>query len=690
MRSNIARVFDNVVSLFIILIVFLIIIRLPPWLLDVFLLLNISLSLIILLISMYIKESLEFSIFPSLLLITTLFRIAMNVSSSRLILGEFGQAGAVIKTFGDFVVGGNLGVGFVIFIIILVIQFLVIVKGSERVAEVAARFTLDAMPGKQMSIDADLSTGVITEQQAKERREKISREAEFYGAMDGATKFVKGDAIVAIILSIINIIGGLIIGALNGVENVLEVYTIATIGDGLVSQIPALLISTATGMVVTRSASENSLSKDVITQFARMPVAMLITSGAMLVLSLIQGMPKAFLIILGLGWAALGLFQIRSRSKALKAAQEAEMLAAEEPVLTDMEIYSDPQNIYADMDVEPLEIEFGYSLLSMIDDKQGSNFKDRIIKLKKKFAFDMGIVINVISLVDNITIVPNSYVIKIKGEEVAGGEILPNYYLIMDSAGTFADIDGVDTVDPAFGIPAKWIPTSSVERAEMLGYAVIDPPAVIITHLSDVIKRHAHELVGRNEIDEMLDNVRKKNKTLVDDLIGQAMSVPAFQKIVTNLLREQIPVKDLTTIIETIAEYYQASGGDLDMLTEYCRQALKRTITRLYAEEGSLKAVMMDPELEKVILKGANKTAAGVYLDIDPATIQGILSSLSDNLAKLDSIGAQPIVLTNPLVRIYFKQFIDQFVPGLTVLSTSEIDPKVQLQAVGVIKADAA
>jgi len=684
------RIFDNVITLLVIGVVFLIIIPLPTPILDIMLILNISVSLMILLISMNIKESLEFSIFPSLLLITTLFRMALNVSSARLILGNEGKAGAVIKTFGDFVVGGNLGVGFIIFLIILVIQFIVIVKGSERVAEVAARFTLDAMPGKQMAIDADLSTGVINERQAKERREKISRESEFYGAMDGATKFVKGDAIVAIILSVINIIGGIIIGVMNGIPNFLEVYTIATVGDGLVSQIPALMISVSTGMVVTRAASENSLSKDVISQFTRMPVTMLITGAALFVLALIPGMPIPVLIILGIFWLALGAIQMRGQRRAMKVSQAAEIAASEEPILTETEIYSDPQNIYADMEIAPIEVQFGYSLLSLMDEKLGSNFSERIITLKRNFAAEMGIVIGAFSFIDNIRITPNSYVIKIRDEEVASGELLPNYYLIMDSAGMFADIDGIDTVDPAFGIPAKWIPIASIERAEMLGYAVIDPRSVVITHLSDVIKRHAHELVGRNEIDEMLDNVRKKNKTLVDDLIGTVMPVSSFQKIITNLLREQVPVKDLVTILETISEYFAATQGDLNMLTEYCRQALKRTITRLFTEDGSLKVVMVDPELEKMIIKGANITAAGVYLDIDPPVVNGILVSLSENLAKLEDIGAQPIVLTNPLVRLYFKQFIDQFVPGLTVLSTSEIDPKIQVQACGIIKADAA
>ena len=687
------RIFDNVVSIFVIAVVLLLIIPLPAFMLDVLLLFNMAIAMIILLITMYIKEALEFSIFPSILLVTTLFRAALNVSSARLILGEGGQAGAVIKTFGEFVIRGNPVVGFIIFLILLIIQFLIIVKGAERVAEVAARFTLDAMPGKQMAIDADLSTGAISEAQARERREKISRESEFYGSMDGATKFVKGDAIVSIILSLINIVGGIVIGFMTGVGDagyIMSTYTIATVGDGLVSQIPALLISTATGMVVTRAASQNSLSKDVINQFGRLPAAFIITGGAMLLLAVIPGMPIWFLLIFGLGLISLGLLQYRNQMRMAKAVQAAEIAALEEPMLTETEIYSDPSNIYDEMEIALIEVQFGYSLLSLTDEKQGSNFSDRIVQLKRKFASDMGVVIDSFLLRDNIKITPNSYIITIRGEEVASGEILPSHYLIMDSEGTYEDMDGIETTDPAFGIPAKWIPLSSVEKAEMFGYAVIEPRSVIITHLSEILRKHAYELIGRNEIDKMLDNVRKTHKSLVDDLIGVSMTVPDFQKIIVNLLKEQIPVKDLVTIIETISEYRTATGGDLDMLTEYCRQSLKRTITRMYAEEGNLNAVFLDPELESTLIKSATKTAGGVHLQLEHSVMQGILTSMSENLNKFEGIGATPIVLTSPLVRLYFKQFIERFVPGLTVLSMEEIDPKISITNLGFIRAGAA
>jgi flagellar biosynthesis protein FlhA len=536
-----------------------------------------------------------------------------------------------------------------------------------------------------MAIDADLSTGVITEMQARERRDKISRESEFYGSMDGATKFVKGDAIVAIILSIVNIIGGLIIGLMTGVDDVVSTYTIATVGDGLVSQIPALLISTATGMIVTRAASENSLSKDVITQFSRIPITLIIAGGATLAMMIIPGMPVVFPSILGAGMIILGIVQLRNQSKALKAAEDAEAAMAEEPALTETEIFSDPKNIAAEIEIETIEVQFGYSLLSLFDEQQGSNFSERLISLKRKFAKDMGVVIQGVLLRDNIQITPNSYVITIRGEQVAGGELLPNYYLIMDSTNTFVDIDGIDTVDPAFGIPAKWIPASSVERAEMHGYAIIDAQSVIITHLSDVLRRHAHELIGRNEIDEMLENVRKTHRTLVDDLIGVSMPVAAFQKIITNLLREQVPVKDLVTILETISEYNAATGGDLDMLTEYCRQALKRTITRLHADDGMLNAVFLDIELEAEIVKNAQSTAGGLRVKLDPSVINGMITSLFQHVSKFESAGITPVVLTSPMVRPYFKQMADQFIPGITVLSTGEIDPRVQIQSFGTI-----
>ena len=688
------RIFDNVVSLGIIVIIILIVVQLPTWLLDFLLILNISISLLILLISMYIKDALEFSIFPSLLLVTTVFRIALTVSSTRLILGAGGYAGEVIRTFGEFVIGGQPIVGFIIFIVILIIQYLVIVKGSERVAEVSARFTLDAMPGKQMAIDADLNTGAINEAQARERREKISREAEFYGAMDGATKFVKGDAIVQLIVFFINIIGGIIIGMVTmnlDISDIMAIYTIASVGDGLVSQIPALMISMATGMVVTRAASESSLSKDIVNQFSRMPVTLIITGIGVLSFSLLLGFGMG--LFLGALFLSLGLIQWRNQNKVTKQlAAVPEVSDIEEPLVTETDFYKDPRNIYEDIEVYLISVEFGYSLLPLIEEK-GSNFDDRFTNFKRQFAADMGVVIPEVTFLDNLRITPNSYTIKIKDEQVATGEILPGHYLIMDSSGMFGDIDGIDTVEPAFGFPAKWIPGSSVERAEILGYSVIDPQSVILTHLCDVIKNHAYEFIGRAEVEQLLENVRRRNASLVEEVIGNIISVTAFQKILVNLLREHIPVKDLTTIIETVAEHAAAAAGgaiDVDILTEYCRQALKRTITRIYAEEGALNVVMLDMELENAVLKGINKTAAGVYIMLEPNVINNVLTSLMENIAKLDELGYPRIIMTSPVVRIYFKQFIEQYVPDLIVLSSSEIDTRTKIQVFGTVKSDAA
>ena len=681
-------IFDNVVSLIVIVIVILLIIPLPTWLLDFLIIFNIAVSLLILLISMYIKESLEFSIFPSLLLVTTLMRLALTASSIRLILGNEGYAGEVIRTFGEFVVGGNIVVGFIIFVIILIIQYIVITKGAERVAEVSARFTLDAMPGKQMAIDADLNTGSINEEQARERRAKISREAEFYGAMDGATKFVKGDAIVQLLAFVISMIGGIIIGMITmnlSIGDVFSIFTIASVGDGLVSQLPALLISTATGMVVTRAASESSLSKDIVSQFSRIPTAMIIAGGGMIVIGFLLGFPVS--VAIGLIMVALGIVSIINQNKAAKIDMAApEAAAIDEPLMTETDFYKDPRNIYEDIVVDLISVEFGYSLLPLIEEKS-SNFADRLTNFKRQFALDMGIVIPEITFLDNLRITPNSYVIKIKDEQVATGDILPGHYLIMDSSGMFGDIDGIDTTEPAFGFPAKWIPASGVERAEMLGYSVIDPQSVILTHLCDVIKNHAYEFAGRSEVDQLLDNVRRKNPSLVEEVVGGIIPVSAFQQILLNLLREQIPVKDLTTIMETIAQHGPAVGGDVDILTEYCRQALRRTITRIYAGDGILHVLMLDMEVESAILKGVSKTAAGVHIDLDPNMVNGIVASLIEGIKRLDELGYPRIIMTTPVVRIYFKQFIEQFVPDIIVLSSYEINPKTEIQTIGNIRA---
>ena len=673
MLKMLRGVVDNLISLVVIVIIFLLIIPLDTRVLDVLLVTNMAISFVILLITMYVKETLEFSIFPSLLLITTLFRVGLTVSSTRLILGERGYAGEVIKTFGDFVVRGNLVVGFIVFIIIVIIQYLVITKGAERVAEVSARFTLDAMPGKQMAIDADLGSQAITEEEAKERRLKITREAEFYGAMDGATKFVKGDAIISIIVAIINSIGGMIVGTfITPVPDPAGTYILATVGDGLVSQIPALLISTATGMIVTRAASENSLSKDILQQFGRVPISLAISGGLMMLMSFIPGFPAPFLVPFGGAMLALGVVELRKQYREQKALTSPPVMQ-EESMMTETEFYSHPENIYDVIDVRPIQIEFGYSLLPLIDDQQGSSFTDIIVNFRKNFAQDMGVVIPQILCVDNIGIFPNSYSIKIKGEVVANGEVLPGYYLILDSSGSYSDIDGIDTTEPTFGIPAKWIAPADIERSEMLGYSVVEPQAVILKHLSEVIKKHAYELIGRSELDQLLENVKKKNKTLVDEVVGGVIPVSSFHKIISNLLRELIPVNDMITILETVAEYAPLVSADIDLLTEQCRKALKRTITRLYAPEGKLSVMILDPEVENAIINNLKKTSAGVSLTLDPVMIQKMLTSLSENLQILQSVGADPIILTHAGVRIYFKQFIEQFVPDLIVLSYEEI-----------------
>jgi flagellar biosynthesis protein FlhA len=478
---------------------------------------------------------------------------------------------------------------------------------------------------------------------------------------------------------------------MNNVPNVMEVYTIASVGDGLVSQLPALLISTATGMVVTRAASESSLSKDIIQQFARIPTALIISGIGMLTIGLLLGFTMSLFV--GAIMFTLGLVSMRNQRKAAReAAAPPEMAAIEDPFPAEMDFYRDPRNIYDDMEVHIISVEFGYSLLPLIEEK-GNNFEDRLTNFKRKFASEMGIVIPEVTFLDNLQITPNTYVIKIKDEFIASGEILPGHYLIMDSSGMFGDIDGIDTTEPAFGFPAKWILASGVERAEILGYSVIDPQSVILTHLCDIIKNHAYEFIGRTEIEQLLGTVAKKNPSLVQEVIPGITSIAMFQKILVNLLREHVPVKDLTTILETIAEYGPTAGGNVDLLTEYCRQALKRTITRLYVEDGTLNALMLDVELETTLWKSMDMdkgAAAGVHFNISANMLNGIIASLAENLAKLDNVGYPRIIITSPVIRIYFKQFIDQFVPDLIVLSSSEIDTRTQIHSFGIIKADAA
>ncbi len=688
------RMMSNVFAVFVIFIILALIIPLNGImggaLLDFLLLVNIGLSLVILLTTMYTKDALEFSIFPTILLITTVFRLALNVSTTRGILST-GRAGNVIATFGQFVMGGDPVVGFIIFIIIFLANFLVITKGSERVSEVAARFTLDAMPGKQMAIDADLNTGAITDEEAKLRRAKVQREADFFGSMDGATKFVKGDAIMSIITSLINLIGGAIMGLVSGMEfsEVMSTYSLATVGDGLCSQIPSLLISVATGMVVTRTASEGSFNQDVKESFTRNPITFIITGGVMIVLMLVPGFPKIILALIGVVMIWAGIYLQRRKTKAaaeVETAEAAKQLeqAKEQRPTTDTEYYRDIDNVFKLLSVEQVEMEFGYSLLHLVDERSGGNFIERVVLFRKQFALDMGMVIPSVRMRDNPDINPNQYIIKIKGEEVARGEILVDHYLALDNGDVTMPVDGIDTIEPAFGIPARWISEDKKVAADVAGYTLIDPVSVMITHLSEVIKQHCSEILTRQDVKTMVENIRKTNATMVDDLIPNQISYGYLQKVLAMLLREGVPIRDMETILETLSDHL-GSMKDIDIIVEYVRQSLKRTITRRFAEANSLRVITIDPRIEDMIVASVKKSDQGSYLSMDPDTIQRIVAKTTDEVNKIKDVIPNIIILTSPIVRVYFKKLIDQFLQNITVLSYSEIDSSTQIQSVGSI-----
>ena len=696
MVKSMKNALNYIVSIFVIIIVLLLIIPLPVWLLDMMFILNISLSLIILLISMQIKESLEFSIFPSLLLITTLFRIGLNISSTRLILTKAGEAGAVIKAFGTFVLQGNIVVGVIIFLIIVLVQFLVITKGAERVAEVAARFTLDAMPGKQMAIDADLSSGLITEEESRVRRYKIQKEADFYGSMDGATKIVKGDAVMSIIITAINFIAGTIIGMVQSTmtfSEVLSVYSIATIGDGLVSQIPSLLISTATGMIVTRAVSDGSLNNDVATQFLAQPQALMMGGGIMSVISVMPGMPHAPLLVVGAILLAIG-WRASARMKALIAADEALVAPGaatvgalpeeEAPMpMSENDYYKDINNVYSLLNVEPIEMEIGYSLIPLVDESSGGKLIERIVIFRRQYAQDMGFVIPSIRLRDSSNLNTNQYVINIKGEEVAKGEILIDYYLALEPPNPAGEIDGIETIEPSYGIPSKWITPENKEMAEIYGYTVIDPLSVMLTHLSETVKKHAYELLTRNEVMQLIENTKKVSPDLIEETFPNVLTYGTFQKILSNLLKEGVPIKDMETILETIVDS-SATTRDLDTITENIRIALKRTITRKFCEGGQMKVITLDAEVEKAIIAGLTKGEQGIYISMSPELMQKLIAQISEQMKKFND-PQTPIILTSNVVRAYFYRLIEQFFPNIYVLSFNEIANNVQIQAIGNI-----
>ncbi|MFD0698368.1 flagellar biosynthesis protein FlhA [Paenibacillus sp. GCM10027628] len=674
------RMKDLLVLVGIIGIVLMMVVPVPIPLLDFLLIINISVALMIILVGMNTKEALQFSIFPSLLLITTLFRLALNVSTTRNILSH-AEAGNVVRTFGSFVAAGNIVVGFVVFLILVLVQFIVITKGSERVAEVAARFTLDAMPGKQMSIDADLNAGLINETQARERRQKIEREADFYGAMDGASKFVKGDAIAGIIILVINLLGGFIIGMTQkgmSFNEALQTFSILTIGDGLVSQIPALLISTAAGIIVTRASSEGNLGHDITSQITAQPKLLYIVAGTLVTLGIFTPIHwyTTFPVAGLLAFAAYKM-QKNLERQAIKEEQLVEEQQIEE--------VRSPESVISLLQVDPIEFEFGYGLIPLADTQQGGDLLDRIILIRRQCALELGVVVPVIRIRDNIQLRPNEYIIKIKGNTVARGELLLNHYLAMSPGIDDDSISGIETTEPAFGLPAIWIDEVTKERAELSGYTVVDPPSVVATHLTEIIKKHTHELLGRQETKALIDNVRETYPALVDDLIPSVLSIGDVQKVLAKLLREKISVRDLVTILETLADYGSYTK-DPEILTEYVRQALSRQITQQFTSIGdSLKVITVGPSVEKKIADSVQQSDQGSYLALDPSSSQIIHHRVSEQVSRLIQSGQQPVILTSPTIRMYLRQLLERTLQDIPVLSYSELEPSVEIQSMGVV-----
>ena len=664
---------DFLIAGAIFIIILLIIVPLSPLILDFLLIISISLSVMVLMMTLFTKEALEFSVFPSLLLIMTLFRLALNISSTRLILGNGGEAGSVIKTFGGFVIGGNITVGLVIYAIIIIIQFVVITKGAERVAEVAARFTLDAMPGKQMAIDADLNAGVINEQQARQRRQKIQREADFYGSMDGASKFVKGDAIVGILITVINIVGGIVIGMLSSGLDLGEVvnrYILATVGDGLVSQLPALLVSTATGIIVTRAASENNLGRDISDQFSAQPIILLLASAMVFTLGLIPGLPKIPVFFLATLLLTLGLM-LRRKSRAAGKAD----LVAEEAVVSKRK-----ENVVSLLQIDPIELEFGYGLIALADTAQGGELSERIMMIRRQCAADQGLIIPGIRLRDNVALKPGEYVVKIRGEEVARGEVMSDCLLALHNEIDKHPIKGVATKDPSFGLPALWIARGEREKAEMHGYTIVDPPSVIATHLSELLKRYAYELLDRQQVQSLVDHLRQTQPALVDEIFPKIFSLGDLQKVLAGLLRESISIRDIGTIVETMADH-AAATRETDQLVEQVRQKLRRAITRRHVRDNRVHVITLDPNLEQMIAERLRQTEQGAFVAMSPDQIHKVLGSLRDAVEETLAVGMNPVVLTSPNVRRPFKRMSEQLLPDLTVLSYNEIENTVEIHA---------
>ncbi len=666
----------------VILIVAMLIIPLPHWLLSFLIIINITLALLVLLTSMNMKEALDFSIFPTIILLLTLFRLSLSVSTTRAILAE-GDAGDVVDTFGNFVTGGNILVGLVIFLLLVIIQFIVITKGSERVAEVAARFTLDAMPGKQMSIDADLNAGMISEKEARERREKVSGEADFYGAMDGATKFVKGDAIASIIMVFINLLVGMVIGMMQmglSFGEAASKYSLLTVGDGLVSQIPALLISTATGIVVTRAASDGNLGVDITNQLFAQSKLLYVAGGTIFLLGIFTPIPLWITLPISAA-LILGAFLMDRK----KEEDPEEILELEQEVAADT--MKSPENVVNLLSVDPIEFEFGYGLIPLVDAAQGGDLLDRVVMIRRQLALELGIVIPVVRIRDNIQLQPNEYRIKIKGNEMARGELLLDHYLAM-SPGDDNSIEGIDTIEPSFGLPAKWITEPVKEDAEMLGYTVVDPPSVVSTHLTEMIRANAHELLGRQEAKQLIDHLRETHAILVDELTPTPLSIGEIQKVLAKLLRENVSIRNLPIIFETLADYAKLTS-DTDILTEYVRQALARQITTQFVNgQPALKVITVSGKVEKMVADSIQQTDHGNYLAMDPQESQYVLEAIAKEVERVSFMEQSPLILCSPGVRMYLRQLTERYFPQIPILSYNELDAAVEIQSVGVVNVE--
>jgi len=673
---------DLVVAVYVLVAFVMLIVPLPTWLLDVFLAFDMSIAFTIMFACMLSREVLDMAFFPTILLFTTIFRIALNVSSTRLILRQ-GDAGNVIQTFGEFVGGGDLIIGTIVFLILIMIQFMVINKGSERVAEVTARFTLDAMPGKQMAIDADLNTGAIDDAEAKRRRDKIQEESSFFGNMDGAVKYVKGDATAGLMITAINIIGGIIMGMTRfglPVGEALNKYAILTIGDGLVSQIPSLLISLSTGILVTKGSKEADFGNTLLKELFGIPKVLYIVGGVMMLMGIVTPLNTLLFILIGGSFLLVATMMQRE----LRTAEIEEFTDTEE---REAEEIRQPENVNSLLSVDPIELEFGYGIIPLADVNQGGDLLDRVVMIRRQVALELGTVVPIIRLRDNIQLNPNQYIIKIKGIQVSEGEILFDHYMAMNPGFVQEEITGIPTFEPSFHLPAIWITEGQRERAESMGYTVVDPPSIIATHLTEVIRHHIAELLTRQDVQNLINNLKESNPSVVEELVPKLLGLGEVQKVLQNLLSEGVSIRDLLTVFETLADY-ATTTRDTDILTEYVRQSLKRAISSKYFPPNETTSVVtLDPKIEQEIMNSVKQTEQGSYMNLNPERTKAIMNSVGTEVAKLENLGKNPVVITSPIVRVYFKKLTEDYFKDLIVVSYNEVDSNVELQSVGMVTA---